>query len=84
MSSGVRPATPAEGLDPSYYARVFGSPEGELVLDELVRLFGHRRPNTDGGIDAVLKTYVQSGSAQVPDFILRRIAVANNGVPNDD
>jgi hypothetical protein len=71
-------------LDPSYYARVFGTPEGEQVLDELVRIFGHRAPSTEGGIDAVLKTYVQSGSAKVPDFILRRIAVANHGAPNDD
>lgn len=73
-----------QALDPSYYARVFGSPEGELVLDEIVRLFGHRSPITEGGIDAVLKTYVREGSAKVPDFILRRIAVANHGDSNDD
>jgi len=71
-------------LDASYYARVFTSPDGEVVLDELVRIFGHRAPSTEGGIDAVLKTYTQSGSAKVPDFILRRIAAANHGEANDD
>lgn len=73
----------AEALDPSYYARVFASPEGEMVLEELVRVFGHKPARTDGGIDAVLTTYKQAGAAQVPDFILRKIAAANNGDPND-
>ena len=70
-------------LDPSYYARVFASPEAQLVLEDLTNRFGPRVAKTTGGIDAVLATYEQAGSARVISFIHRRIDVANNGDPNE-
>lgn len=50
--------------------------EGRLVLDILVNRFA-RNACTIGGIDAILKTYQQSGHREVLDHIVLRINRAN-------
>lgn len=71
----IRPATPDDYLD------VFERhPAGQIVLEDLVRRFS-RQAVTDGGIDAVLKTYQRIGERRVPDYIITQINRAN-GVPD--
>jgi len=62
-----------EPLAPEVYARVFENhAEGVQVLEDLVRRF-HRPAVTEGGIDAVLKTYHREGARAVVDFIINRV-----------
>ena len=55
--------------------------EGRLVLELLIQRFA-RNACTIGGIDAILKTYQQSGHREVLDHIVLRINRAN-GVQDD-
>lgn len=72
-----------EPLDPAVYSRVFEShPEGIQILEELVARFARYPIVTEGGIDAVLKTYENVGARKPIDFILNRIN-QSHGV-NDD
>lgn len=50
--------------------------EGRIVLDALVSRFA-RNAVTVGGIDAILKTYMQAGNREVLDHILLRTNRAN-------
>lgn len=62
-----------EPLPAEVYARVFENhAEGVQVLEDLVRRF-HRPAVTEGGIDAVLKTYHREGARAVVDFIINRV-----------
>lgn len=59
------------------FKRVFEQhAEGALVLEHLIQRFS-RNAVTVGGIDAVLKTYLQAGHREVLDHILLRINRAN-------
>ena len=59
------------------FKRVFEQhAEGVLVLEHLIQRFS-RNAVTVGGIDAVLKTYLQAGHREVLDHILLRINRAN-------
>ncbi len=59
------------------FKRVFEQhAEGRIVLDALISRFA-RNAVTVGGIDAVLKTYMQAGNREVLDHILLRINRAN-------
>lgn len=49
---------------------------GQRILDDLYRRFS-QPPVTDGGIDAVLKTYTRAGERNVVEFIIKRINRAN-------
>lgn len=72
----------SEQLD-DMFKRVFEQhAEGRIVLDALISRFA-RNAVTVGGIDAILKTYQQSGHREVLDHILLRINRANGvGDPN--
>jgi hypothetical protein len=73
--------TEAPEASPQTYADIFeGHPSGVLVLEDLVRRFT-RPAVTDGGIDAVLKTYQRVGERRVLDHILTQINRAH-GVPD--
>ena len=50
--------------------------EGRLALEILINRFA-RNAVTVGGIDAILKTYMQAGNREVLDHILLRINRAN-------
>lgn len=50
--------------------------EGRLVLETLIQRFA-RNAVTTGGIDAILKTYMQAGHREVLDHIVNRINRAN-------
>ncbi|WP_433912146.1 hypothetical protein [Pseudomonas vranovensis] len=50
--------------------------EGRICLDLLVQRFS-KNAVTMGGIDAVLRTYLQAGHREVLDHILLRINRAN-------
>ncbi len=67
---------------PEMYREVFeSSMAGQVVLDDLVARFTERAV-TDGGIDAVLKTYLRMGENNVVQHIVRQINRAN-GVPDN-
>lgn len=50
--------------------------EGRMALDFLIQRFA-RNAVTVGGIDGILKTYLQAGHREVLDHILLRINRAN-------
>lgn len=50
---------------------------GAAILEDLVQRFGGARVYTEGGTDAVLKTYQAAGRREVVDYILRQINNAN-------
>lgn len=63
-----------------HYLDVFERhPAGAAVLEDLIQRFTQPAV-TDGGIDAVLKTYQRMGQRRVLDHIISRINRAN-GVP---
>lgn len=65
------------------YVRVFvNNPEGAQVLAEMERLFV-RSVVTEGGIDAVLKTYHQQGKRDVIEWIAARINRANGAITQE-
>lgn len=49
---------------------------GAAILDDLHARFGTPKVTTDGGIDAVLKTYTSTAKSTVVAYILNRIAQA--------
>lgn len=54
---------------------------GAALLEDLVARFGGGRVYTEGGIDAVLKTYEAGAQRKVVDYILAQINKAN-GAPD--
>ena len=72
--------TQPPAVTPAMYKEVFeDSRSGALVLDHLISVFTQQAV-TDGGIDAVLKTYQRMGQRRVLDHIVNQINRAN-GVP---
>lgn len=70
-------AAPREELDIAAYARLFdANPDGQKVLDDLYRRFC-RPAVTEGGVDAVIKTYHRAGARAVVEYILARVNQAN-------
>lgn len=68
-------------VDPSTYKAIFEDDRrGAAILEDLIRRFS-RPAATEGGIDAVLKTYQRDGMRQVCEFIVTQINRAN-GVPD--
>lgn len=72
---------------PEAYRRLFeDNADGVAVLDDLINRF--TRPQvSEGGIDAVLKTYERGGMRRVVDHILGQINRAhgvNDNVPNEE
>lgn len=66
----------SEQLD-QMFKRVFEQhAEGTIVLEVLIQRFS-KNAVTVGGIDAVLRTYLQAGHREVLDHILLRINRAN-------
>ena len=49
---------------------------GARILEHLAKIFV-REPVTEGGIDAVLKTYMNAGQRKPLDFIVNQINRAN-------
>ena len=56
---------------------------GQELFEDLIKRFGHTKVHTDGGIDAVLKTYKSAAHREVLDYILLMINRAN-GVNDSD
>jgi hypothetical protein len=54
---------------------------GAAILEDLHARFGVVKVHTDGGIDAVLKTYKSAAKAEIVGYILNRIAQANGDRP---
>lgn len=72
--------TPAPEVTPAMYLELFEHhPTGRLVLENLIQVFTQQAV-TDGGIDAVLKTYQRMGQRRVLDHIVNQINRAQ-GVP---
>ena len=65
-------------VTPETYLDVFERhPAGAAVLENLIATFTQPAV-TDGGIDAVLKTYQRMGQRRVLDHIINQINRANN------
>lgn len=72
--------TPSPEVTPAMYLELFESNRtGQLVLEHLIQVFTQQAV-TDGGIDAVLKTYQRMGQRRVLDHIVNQINRAQ-GVP---
>lgn len=54
---------------------------GAAILEDLHARFGVVRVTTNGGVDAVLKTFTSAAQAQVLGYILNQIANANGDRP---
>lgn len=75
----MRGTTPP-AVTPAMYLEIFEqSATGQLVLEDLLRMFTQSAV-TEGGIDAVLKTYQRMGQRRVLDHIIKQINRAQ-GVP---
>ena len=67
-------------VTPDTYLDVFERhPAGAAVLEDLIKRFA-KPAVTDGGIDAILKTYMRVGERRPLDFIIQQINRAH-GVP---
>ena len=65
-------------VTPETYLDVFERhPAGAAVLEDLIKRFTQSAV-TEGGIDAVLKTYQRMGQRRVLDHIINQINRANN------
>jgi hypothetical protein len=75
----MRGTQPPE-VTPAMYLEVFEQhPTGRLVLEHLITVFTQQAV-TEGGIDAVLKTYQRMGQRRVLEHIINQINRAQ-GVP---
>lgn len=64
-------------VTPEMFKELFEDhPTGRIVLDHLIVKFT-RPAVTDGGIDAVLKTYLRQGTRMPLDYIVNQINRAN-------
>ena len=54
---------------------------GARILEDLHARFGQVRVHTDGGIDAVLKTFKSGAQAAVVGYILNQVAKGNGDRP---
>lgn len=80
MSQEISPSD----LEQAYHDCFEKSKSGQIVLAHLVSKFGRARVHTDGGIDAVLKTYTANAQRSVVDHILVQINRANGVQEPDD
>ena len=72
--------TPTPEITPAMFKELFEDhPTGRIVLEHLIVKFT-RPAVTDGGIDAVLKTYLRQGTRMPLDYIVNQINRAH-GVP---
>lgn len=71
----ITPITPEQRAE--LYRQIFEVDQrGAAILEDLVRMFS-KAAVTEGGIDAVLKTYHRMGQADVVQHIVRQINIAN-------
>ena len=75
--------TPA--ITPEMFKELFEDhPTGRIVLEHLIVKFT-RPAVTEGGIDAVLKTYLRQGTRMPLDYIMNQINRAHGvGTPGDE
>lgn len=70
-------------VTPDLFREIFEvDKRGAAILEHLVTRFSQGAV-TDGGIDAVLKTYERLGSTKVVHFIVGQINRANGVAPTD-
>lgn len=75
--------TQQPAVTPQMYLELFEQhPTGRLVLEHMIQIFTQSAV-TDGGIDAVLKTYQRMGQRRVLDHIINQINRAQ-GVPEPE
>lgn len=68
-------------VTPELYRQIFEvDARGAAILEHLTTIFS-KAAVTDGGIDAILKTYNNMGSTKVVQFIVGQINVANGVQP---
>lgn len=75
--------TPSPEITPDMFRELFEDhPTGRVVLEHLIVKFT-RPAVTEGGIDAVLKTYLRQGTRMPLDYIVTQINRAH-GVPTQE
>ena len=75
--------SPPENLAQLYRDIFEKDGRGQVLFEDLYQRFAaHAKVHTDGGIDAVLKTYRASAHREVVEYITRQINRAN-GVPDE-
>lgn len=77
----MRRGTKTPEITPEMFKEVFDEhPTGRIILEHLIVRFT-RPAVTDGGIDAVLKTYLRQGCRMPLDHIINQINRANGVAP---
>lgn len=72
------------GLDlAKAFDRVFAHGDGAAVLEHLMRLFRAQTIYTPGGLEGQRETDRRAAQKEVVDYILRLMARAQGGDPND-
>ena len=76
--------TPTPAITPEMFKEVFEDhPSGRAILEHLIVKFT-RPAVTEGGIDAVLKTYLRQGTRMPLDYIVTQINRAHGvGTPGE-
>ena len=76
--------TPTPAITPEMFKELFEEhPTGRIVLEHLIVKFT-RPAVTEGGIDAVLKTYLRQGTRMPLDYIVGQINRAHGvGTPGE-
>lgn len=79
----MRRGTKTPEITPEMFKEVFEDhPTGRIVLEHLIVKFT-RPPVTEGGIDAVLKTFERGGQRKPLDYIVMQINRANGVAPTE-
>ena len=76
--------TPPPEITPEMFREIFEEhPSGRVILEHLIVKFT-RPAVTEGGIDAVLKTYLRQGTRMPLDYIMNQINRAHGvGTPGE-
>lgn len=72
---------PLKQAGPQTYQRVFGNPQGELVLLDLQARFLDRRMYVPGGQEGARETEARAAQADVVRYILTRLGQTTNNEP---
>lgn len=66
-----------QDADPSLYNRVFSSPDGQKVLEDLAARYYYVKTYVPGGIEAQRESDARGARRDVIDFIIRRASMAS-------
>ena len=76
LDAGKPPERNDEGRDPTLYNRLFNTPDGQKVLDDLAARFYYVKTYVPGGLEAQRESEARSCRRDVLHYIIRRTSMA--------